>query len=110
MWDISQSKQSIKGSSHDQLVDAKLSDSDAHFDSLEKQVKHLTLACEAMWTLLQEKHELPNELLHDRMIEIEEQHKVSADLVECDDCNRKYKAALKRCVYCGTANSHQSVF
>ena len=79
------------------------------------RVDKLALVCMAMWSLLQEKTELTEEDLMDRVREIDladgvEDGKVSKRVVNCPQCARVMHPRHKKCMYCGATELKESAF
>jgi hypothetical protein len=82
---------------------------------LEQQVERLTLACAAMWELLQSKTGLTEDQLIDRITQIDTRDGVSDARITqavrpCCKCRRPVPARRSRCLYCGAAQPSDGVF
>lgn len=74
--------------------------------NLTERVDRLTLACMALWSLVQEKTGLTEEDLLQRMQEIDladgqADGKVSRQVEPCAQCGRRLSSRHRRCIYCG---------
>jgi hypothetical protein len=86
-----------------------------HINDLELRLSKTTLACQAVWELLQKHMSLKEEDLVAKMKEIEArdaaaQADPASAMVECSKCGRKVNPKSGRCLYCGTAVAKHSVF
>lgn len=74
---------------------------------LSRTVESLTLSCQAMWELLRERSGLTDEMLMQRMQEIDLRDgkadgKMGLNTVNCPACSRPNHSRHERCLYCGT--------
>lgn len=82
---------------------------------LEDRVDKLTLVCMAMWTLIQEKTDLTEEDLLDKVREIDLQDgeadgKLRKSISRCASCDRVMSPRHKRCMYCGAERLSPGAF
>ena len=73
---------------------------------LKRKVESLTITCQALWELLSEHLNLGEELILQKMREIDARDgkmdgKISPSLVSCPSCSRPNKASRSQCLYCG---------
>ena len=72
-------------------------------------IDKLTLACQAMWELLRERHDdLTDQMLLDKMREIDLRDgvadgRITTGSVTCPSCDRMTSARTGKCQYCGAA-------
>jgi hypothetical protein len=75
---------------------------------VEDRLDRAMLACEAMWTLLQDKLGLTEEMLLERITQLDLSDgkldgKVVRPVAPCPHCKRPNSARFIHCVYCGQA-------
>jgi len=85
--------------------------STAELRALENQLDRLQLTCRAMWSLLQEKLNLTDVELVQRIHELDmldgkADGKVKKKASSCPQCGRTIAAKSSRCMYCGQAVLH----
>ncbi len=79
------------------------------------QVERLTLVCEAMWSLIQEKTTLSEADLSQRVTDLDmadgvKDNKHSKAPVDCPDCGSKVCRKFGRCLFCGYRPPEETVF
>lgn len=82
---------------------------------LEDRVERLTLVCMAMWSLLQDKTNLTEQDLSERvevidMMDGNPDGKASRTVKKCHSCGRPMSMRHRRCLYCGADKLHTSAF
>ena len=82
---------------------------------LEDRIDKLTLACMAMWSLLQECTDLTEKDLIKKVEEIDlrdgvKDGKVTKTVARCPKCERVMSPKHKRCLYCGHRELSQTAF
>lgn len=75
-------------------------------EGLQQRLDNALLAMEAMWTLLRDRHQLKDDELVARMVEIDESDgildgKVRRPPRACPQCRRTIPTRFPRCLYCG---------
>ncbi len=83
--------------------------------NLEDRIERLSLVCMAMWSLIQDKTQLTEEDLLERvkMIDLmdgQEDGKASRSIQKCRACNRVMSPRHRKCLYCGEKKLAQSAF
>jgi len=73
---------------------------------VEARLEKLTLICMAMWSLIQEKTNLTEEELIERVKQIDlldgkEDGRVTPQVARCSSCGRVMNARHTKCLYCG---------
>jgi hypothetical protein len=74
---------------------------------LKRKMASLTITCQALWEILADRLNIPEDLILQKMQEIDLRDgkmdgKISTTLVSCPACARTNKADRKQCLYCGT--------
>ncbi len=74
--------------------------------ALQRRMEHLTLACQAMWELIRENSNISEEMLAERIQEVDIRDgvvdgKMRAQVVDCPTCGRKTNIKRGFCVICG---------
>ena len=74
---------------------------------LKRKDESLTITCQALWELLSERLDLREDLILQKMQEIDLRDgkmdgKISSTLTSCPSCARTNKADRKQCLYCGS--------
>ena len=82
---------------------------------LEDRLDRLTLACMALWELVEERTGLTEEDLYDKAQEIDLRDgkadgKVTKTVLNCPKCQRVMSPKHKRCLYCGEEGLESSPF
>lgn len=82
---------------------------------LEDKVEKLTLVCMAMWSLVQEKTQLTEQDLLERVKLLDQMDgvddgKATKSVGKCDKCGRTMNARHKHCLYCGYTRPITSAF
>jgi len=112
-----------------QIQEAKHAASDAKFESqitaqqaieqtylpYVKQLDKLGLVCQALWTLLQEKTDLTDQDLLERVTELDLKDgvldgKYMKPPVDCPKCGAKMSRKFNRCLFCGEEYAEGSAF
>lgn len=80
-------------------------------DGLDARLDRMTLAFEAMWTLVRDKLRVSDEDFAARMNDLDLSDgrldgKVRKSAVTCPSCNRTISRRLPKCIYCGQAIVH----
>jgi len=106
LWDLIQQRQI--GQARQAAAEASNSISRTQTDiaSLERSVETLMLTCQAMWELLREKTNLTDEMLMQRMQEVDlrdgkRDGRIAGNTTTCEGCSRLNNANREHCVYCG---------
>ena len=84
-------------------------------DHLEDRLERLSLVCMAMWSLLQDKTDLKEQDLLDRVRTIDlmdgvEDAKATRTIQKCASCGRTMSPRHRKCLYCGAAKFTDSAF
>ncbi len=82
---------------------------------LADRLDRLSLVCMAMWSLIQDKTQLTEKDLLERVKMIDlmdgvEDGKASRTIQKCHACNRVMSARHRKCLYCGEKKLAQSAF
>lgn len=82
---------------------------------LEDRLDRLSLVCMAMWSLIQDKTQLTEDDLLERVRMIDlmdgvEDGKASRSIQKCHACNRVMSSRHRKCLYCGEKKLAQSAF
>ncbi len=82
---------------------------------LEDRLDRLSLVCMAMWSLIQDKTQLTEDDLLERVRMIDlmdgvEDGKASRSIQKCRACNRVMSSRHRKCLYCGAKKLAQSAF
>ena len=82
---------------------------------LEERLDHLTLACMAVWSLLQETTKLTEEDLMERVKQIDladgkQDGKLKLGVSKCAQCGRVMSQRHIRCLYCGADKLNTTAF
>jgi hypothetical protein len=106
LWDLIQQRQigQAKQAADEAATSATRTQKD--IASLERVVESLTLTCQAMWELLREQTNLTDEMLIQRMQEVDlrdgkRDGKMAAQTSTCKSCSRINNASREQCIYCG---------
>jgi hypothetical protein len=73
---------------------------------LQRQVDRLSMSCQAMWELIRENSNITEEMLEQRIREVDlrdgvEDGKMGPEVVSCPTCGRKTNTQRGYCVICG---------
>lgn len=91
------------------------SDTSSELDFIEGRLDRLTLVCMAMWSLIQDKTNLTEEDLLERvrvidMMDGTTDNKAKRSMQKCANCDRPMSMRHQRCLYCGHEKLVQSAF
>jgi hypothetical protein len=80
-----------------------------------KELNKLTLVCQAMWSLIEERTDLTEKDLQNRVTELDLKDgkldgKYTTPPVECPKCGAKICKKFNRCLFCGYEDSEGSAF
>ena len=83
--------------------------------ALQRQVDHLSLACQAMWEMLRDNTTLSDAELEKKILEIDLRDgkadgKLGPQVLTCPACGAKTNSARNSCVMCGAAIHAPSQF
>lgn len=117
MFDVFGVRPMYRGESIAEAADAQREAKSAQqrVHELEEQLERLTLACAAMWELVQAKTGLTEEQLVDRITEMDARDgqidgKLTRGVRACEKCNRPVPSRRQKCLYCGATQSQGTVF
>jgi len=84
-------------------------------EDLERHLERLSLACQAMWELLQECSDLKEEDIEKKVLEIDGRDgsvdgKITVRPIDCPSCGRKTSSKRSSCVMCGAPIKRQYPF
>lgn len=87
----------------------------AHLREMETRFDRLTLACQAMWELIQEKTDLTEEDLNKKISEVDLRDgtpdgKISRQVVDCPECGRPSNSRRTSCLFCGAEIKSPNAF
>ena len=93
----------------------KAADSVENSEWIEERIERLTLVCMAMWSLLQDKTNLTEEDLLERVKMLDlmdgvQDGKATRTVKRCPHCNRPMSPRHTRCLYCGHEELVKSAF
>jgi len=105
----------------EQIADARQSAKDkdqqlqSEINNLKRKIDALTIGCQALWELLREKTGMTDEMILDKMQEIDlrdgrEDGKISTTVSQCPNCGRGSNTSRKTCLYCGALLPGGDVF
>ncbi|QDU33841.1 hypothetical protein KS4_18990 [Poriferisphaera corsica] len=98
------------------MFDKRASSTEANSSrNLEDRIDRLSLVCMAMWSLLQDKTDLSEHDLLERVRVIDlmdgnEDGKATRTVSKCSACNRTMSQRHQRCMYCGADKLVSSAF
>jgi hypothetical protein len=82
---------------------------------LRRKIEHLELACQALYEILADRLEIPQEEVLRRMEEIDlrdglKDGRITAGTIACEKCRRKNGTERTYCIYCGESLSKGTAF
>lgn len=82
---------------------------------LKRRVQSLAITCQALWELLAERLNLDENLVLQKMQEIDLRDgkadgRISTSVVSCPSCSRPNKASRSQCLYCGSSLPASHIF
>jgi hypothetical protein len=82
---------------------------------LEERVESLSLICQAMWELLRERTDATEEMLIEKVQELDMQDgkldgRRTKEVTYCVECHRPLSKYHQRCMYCGRGREPESAF
>jgi hypothetical protein len=106
-WELNQQRRINETQAEQRISDSKTRDTRHELDQLRQSIEKLALVNMAMWTLLQEKTNLKDEDLLNRMQELDLADGVADGRMSgqkstgCAACGRPMSRTHDRCMYCG---------
>lgn len=87
----------------------------ADYDYLLHRVEKLTLVNRALWEILKEYHDCPDDKLVAKVAEIDLRdghldHELKRPVISCPECGHKINARHDHCLYCGFDQLPEDVF
>ncbi len=116
VWGVGPSYTEVNiASSRAARADNKADAAELNVRRLAARMDGMALACQAMWELLQEKTELSDEDLLQRMQEVDLRDgnadgRLRATTTDCSTCGRTVNSRRGSCMYCGTEMQSDQVF
>lgn len=110
LWDLIQHNQISNASSQAQraenLAQRSADEARRRLEKLEMKLESLTLTCRALYEVLQERGEVTEQQLAEKMREIDLRDgkldgRVTPKSLSCDDCGRNSASQRAKCLYCG---------
>lgn len=82
---------------------------------LEMRVDRMSLACQALWELLEQHTEMNEKQLHEKMSEIDlrdgnRDGKIAMSVLVCPNCGRRSNSRRQMCIFCGRAVPSKHLF
>jgi hypothetical protein len=79
---------------------------ETEIQGMRRQLDRVTMACQGMWELIRENSDITEEMLAERIQQIDLRDgvadgKMSAQVVSCSACGRKTSARRGFCIMCG---------
>lgn len=114
-WNLSQEHRLNRGAGETARAESRASQAIDQMVSVEMKLNTITLACQAMWELLQESQGLTNEQLQQKMEEVDLRDgkldgRISPVVETCTQCGRKTSRRRSNCLYCGEPLPPAEVF
>lgn len=114
-WAYGYSRQAARASGKAASAKSKASRVEAKLNDMEKQVEHLSLACQALWELLRDNTDFTEEDIRDQMQKIDLRDgkadgKMSQQPLKCPACGRMSNSSRSTCMYCGAQLRKQHFF
>jgi len=105
-WNLQQHQRLVDLSNRESATQRQTERAAQGLDDQVARLERLTLACAALWSLLQE-HGHTQEQLLQRMQELDLRDgrldgRLVADKVDCTGCGRVAKGGRRTCLYCGS--------
>ena len=111
-WELSQNRRIGSAESAAAGAGRKAASAKQEIASLRDKCDKLLMVCEALWTILREKHGLNDEDLINRVNDIDLRDgrldgRVKKNLTaRCPECDRTISQRHPKCIYCGTPIVH----
>lgn len=114
-WNLFQSLQIRSNSTNASEANIKSRRNSSDIAILEEKIDALSLACHAMWEILQKKHGVTITELESMIEELDLRDgqldgKLDLDAKNCPDCGHKLNKRHKNCFYCGAEIPGGGVF
>jgi hypothetical protein len=83
-------------------------DLDEQVRGLQMHTERLSIACQALWEILQDKVGISHDELSAKMTEIDQREgpnggKIKTHILQCPSCGRTVNSSRRTCLYCGAA-------
>ena len=106
LWDLLQQRQIGRAQQSANQAANSIDQTQEQLGELERTVQTLMLSCQAMWELLREKTNVTDEMLQQRMQEVDlrdgrRDGRMGSHVSTCLSCSRPNNASRESCVYCG---------
>ncbi len=106
LWEAYQQTRIAGAERTAESAEAKVDRSAKMVEDLQRQVERLSLACQAMWELLQQCSDLTEDDLDKKILEIDGRDgcvdgKIGVQALDCPACGRKTSSKRNSCVMCG---------
>ncbi len=107
-WEIHQHRRINGASAQASQAKNKADRVESELRSLRRQLDRVTLACQGMWELIRENSEITEQMLADRIHEVDLRDgvadgKLGHQVIDCPHCGRKTSTKRGFCVMCGEA-------
>ena len=75
-------------------------------EELTRRVDRLSLACQALWELLEDQGGLTETMLHHKITEVDlrdgqRDNKIARSIIVCPQCGNRCNSRRKQCIFCG---------
>ena len=111
-WELHQSRRIAGAESAAAGASRKATSAKQEIAGLRARCDKLLMVCEALWTIVRDKHGLTEDDLVNRVNDIDLQDgrldgRVKKDLsARCPECDRTISQRFPKCIYCGTPIMH----
>ena len=79
-------------------------------EELKKKISLLSLINQSLWTIISEHLELDNDVLAEKVKELEEKFSGNAPPLPCASCGKPIHITKKRCIFCGAVQPGKDLF
>ena len=106
LWDVYQQGQINSAGQSADRAERKSDNVKEDLRRLQKQVDHLTLACQSMWELLRDRTEFSELDLEEKILEIDlrdgrADNKIGTQVLQCPACGKNTNSKRPTCIMCG---------
>lgn len=115
LWEIHQQGQIHSANRSAERAERKSENLGQKIEQLQRQVNHLTLACQSMWELLRDYSEITEDDLEAKILEVDLRDgrtdgKIGTSVLTCQACGKPTNSKRATCIICGAPMKKPHIF